>query len=191
MEGQLIIVMAELMFVAGSQGAQRYLAHRKRLVADGREDELLSSRVRKVAVQIKEMSRHTTPVKQREEPELELEAIYPDELEVEPEVAHEVHKPLAESLLDAQPKRPISIMKQRRSSLGLNSAVSALKTMLKPSLPAAVPQIKQDQFWLFALDVLKVLLLEFEEQQREPMQLKHRQYRKLFLNTLAALDREK
>jgi hypothetical protein len=186
MEGQLIIVMAELMFVAGSQGAQRYLAHRKQLIADGREDELLSSRVKKVATQIKEMSRHNTPVKERLE--LELENIYPDELEVEPEPIP--HKPLAESLLDAQPKRPISIIKQRRSSLGLNSAVSALKTMLKPTVAAAVPLIKQDAFWLFALDVIKVLLLEFDEQQREPLQLKHRQYRKLFLNTLAALDRE-
>jgi hypothetical protein len=67
MEAQIIIIGAEILAIGGREGLKRYLAHRKRKIDEGKEDELISSRIKKfsrdIILRMSKDSRDTTPLK--------------------------------------------------------------------------------------------------------------------------------
>lgn len=88
-------------------------------------------------------------------------------------------------------KQKVNTMAAEMSQMRLdaNEQTAEIEKQMKPAVADIPSVVKQDAFWLFVLDVLKVLLLEFDAHQEHPLQLKHRQYRKIFDKGLAELER--
>jgi hypothetical protein len=77
MDAHLIIVLSELLAVVGDEGVQTYLKHRKNMIKNGRENELISYKARKLSDKI------INVVRRASSPALRYEDAYPQEVEIE------------------------------------------------------------------------------------------------------------
>ena len=178
------IVLIELSTIIATQGIKSYLQHRERMIEDGREDELTSSRIKKYLNNTIMSSRDTTPIRQSIDTEISLENIYEDEKE---ENEEENRKSITEVILKSIPaiKQP-----QRKSLIGINTQmvknlISRAKTPLKKIPEAEKKIIINPEFTEFMRDIMVFAIHEFESQKTEPLLLKHKQYRALLERHLA------
>ncbi len=177
------IVLIELSTIIATQGIKSYLQHRERMIEDGREDELTSSRIKKYLNNTIMSSRDTTPIRQSIDTEISLENIYEDEQE---ENEEENRKSITEVILKSMPiKQP-----QRKSLIGINTQmvknlISRAKTPLKKIPEAEKKIIINPEFTEFMRDIMVFAIHEFESQKTEPLLLKHKQYRALLERHLA------
>ena len=76
MDPTLILCMASIVQIGGTQGLKKYMEHRKKVIEQGREDELISSRIKKVSNNIiKTMSRGNTPIREKS---IKFDNVYPE-----------------------------------------------------------------------------------------------------------------
>jgi ABC-type oligopeptide transport system ATPase subunit len=118
MEAQIIIIGAEIVAMGGREGLRQYLAHRKNVIEDGREDELISNRVKKYTDSIyKAMSRDNTPLKKIDENDEipELKDLY-DSSDCSED---ENRQSITESILKSVPK---IVQPQRKNISGFNTS---------------------------------------------------------------------
>jgi hypothetical protein len=178
------IVLIELSTIIATEGIKSYLHHRERMIEEGREDELTSSRIKKYLNNtIMSSSRDTTPNRQSIDTEISLENIYEDEQE---ENEEENRKSITEVILKSMPiKQP-----QRKSLIGINTQmvknlISRAKTPLKKIPEAEKKVVINPEFTEFMKDIMVFAIHEFESQKSEPLLLKHKQYRALLERHLA------
>jgi hypothetical protein len=95
---------AEIGAFVANQAVNAYIRHRERIIDEGREEILLTSRIKKSVNNI--MSRSTTPVK--------LEELYDEEKSETEEIENEVHS-VAESIMATMPR--FSTPTKKRNSL--------------------------------------------------------------------------
>jgi hypothetical protein len=175
------IVLIELSTIIATQGIKSYLQHRERMIGDGREDELTSSRIKKY-INTLNMSRDITPNRQSES-EISLENIYEDEKEENED--EENRKSITEVILKS---RPIKIP-QRKSVIGINTQmvrnlINRAKTPLrKPEAEKKV--VINSEFTEFMKDIMVFAIHEYESERTEPLLIKHKQYRALLDRHLA------
>ena len=177
------ICLIELSTIIATQGIKSYLQHRERMIEDGREDELTSSRIKKYLNNTIMSSRDTTPIRQSIDTEISLENIYEDEQE---ENEEENRKSITEVILKSMPiKQP-----QRKSLIGINTQmvknlISRAKTPLKKIQEVEKKVVINPEFTEFMKDIMVFAIHEFESQKTEPLLLKHKQYRALLERHLA------
>ena len=176
------IVFIELSTIIATEGVKAFLKHRKKMIEEGREDELASFKIKKYINNIN-MSRDTTPNRQSES-EISLENIYDDEKEEDEE---ENRKSITEVILKSMPiKQP-----QRKSLMGINSQmvknlISRAKMPLKKIAEVESKKVViNPEFTEFMKDIMTFAVNEFESQKNEPLLLKHKQYRALLERSLA------
>jgi len=178
------IVLIELSTIIATEGIKSYLHYRKKMIEEGREDELTSVRIKKyINNSIMSSSRDTTPIRQSIDTEISLENIYEDEQE---ENEEENRKSITEVILKSMPiKQP-----QRKSLIGINSQmvknlISRAKTPLK-KIPETEKKIAiNPEFNDFMKDIMIFAIHEYESERSNPLLLKHKQYRALLERHLA------
>ena len=178
------ICLIELSTIIATQGIKSYLQHRERMIEDGREDELTSSRIKKYLNNtIMSSSRDTTPIRQSIDTEISLENIYEDEQE---ENEEENRKSITEVILKSMPIKQL----QRKSLIGINTQmvknlINRAKTPFKKIQEVEKKVVINPEFTEFMKDILVFAIHEFECQKSEPLLLKHKQYRALLERHLA------
>jgi hypothetical protein len=177
------ICLIELSTIIATQGIKSYLQHRERMIEDGREDELTSSRIKKYLNNTIMSSRDTTPIRQSIDTEISLENIYEDEKEEDEE---ENRKSITEVILKSMPiKQP-----QRKSLIGINTQmvknlISRAKTPLKKIQEVEKKVVINPEFTEFMKDIMVFAIHEYESEKSQPLLLKHKQYRALLERHLA------
>ena len=182
MDPQIVIVCAELLYVIGNRGVKEYLQHRKFMIEEGRQDELITYKVKKFSTDVynkmssRENSRDNTPMR--------LERVYEDE---EEEKVDE-----RQSITEALMKMPIN-QKQRKSIMGVNWFNRLSKTLDKPTVEKVIETTINPEFEKFVKDVFSVVIHEYHILKDNPNQpkLKYRHYRSLFEKTLSMMEKEK
>jgi hypothetical protein len=177
------IVLIELSTIIATEGLKSYLKHRKKMIEQGREDELTSSRIKKYINNINMSSRDTTPIRQSIDTEISLENIYEDEQE---EKEDENRKSITEVILRSMPiKQP-----QRKSIIGVNTQmvrnlINRAKTPLKKIAETEKKIVINPEFTDFMKDIMVFAIHEYESERSQPLLLKHKQYRALLERHLA------
>jgi hypothetical protein len=181
------IVLIELSTIIATEGIKSYLHYRKKMIEDGREDELTTSRIKKyINNNIMSSSRDITPNRQSIDTEISLENIYEDEKEQEEKEDEENRKSITEVILRSMPiKQP-----QRKSLIGINTQmvknlINRAKTPLKKIQEVEKKVVINPEFTEFMKDIMVFAIHEFESQKTEPLLLKHKQYRALLERHLA------
>jgi hypothetical protein len=178
------IVLIELSTIIATEGLKSYLKHRKKMIEEGREDELTSSRIKKYLNNtIMSSSRDTTPNPQSIDTEISLENIYEDEQE---ENEEENRKSITEVILKSMPIK----QQQRKSIIGVNTQmvrnlISRAKTPLKKIQEVEKKNPINPEFTEFMRDIMVFAIHEFESEKSQPLLLKHKQYRALLERHLA------
>jgi hypothetical protein len=115
------VCLIELSTIIATEGIKSYLKHRKKMIEEGREDELASVKIKKYLNTINMSSRGTTPNRQSIDTEISLESIYEDEKEGDEE---ENRKSITEAILRSMP------IKQPQKRVLLELIVKRLKVLL-------------------------------------------------------------
>lgn len=131
----LMSAMIELTSIVASQGIKKYLAHRRGMIENGKESQLISTKLNKISKEvIRRMSGNSEKILEKLEEEvlpiledtaIDLEKVYEEEVEGEEDV---IRKSITEKIMDSMPKLPK--IKLKRNSVGFNPAL--IKSFLNP-----------------------------------------------------------
>ncbi len=178
------VVLIELSTIIATEGIKSYLKHRKKMIEEGREDELASFKIKKYLNTLNmSSSRDITPNRQSIDTEISLENIYEDEKEENED--EENRKSITEVILRSMPiKQP-----QRKSLIGINTQmvknlINRAKTPLK-KIQEVEKKVVNPEFTEFMKDIMVFAIHEFESEKSEPLLIKHKQYRALLDRHLA------
>jgi hypothetical protein len=145
MEIQMGLVLAEIACVAGRQGLQEYMKHRERLISENREDELISSQIKKYSNNIynRMTSRDNTPIPAIIQ-DLEPYALDFIENDVIPPVEEFIEKEfrISDIHIDeekSEDEKPDQTIKMR-TSLFKENKISMLKKLFKAKSREPTPQ---------------------------------------------------
>jgi hypothetical protein len=148
-DGALMICMIEFSGICAKEGLHQYLEHRRKVIADGNEDQLISSRVKKYSQNVynKMSSRSSTPLQERpQSPIVSMEETYKDPDENKSDVDDEDHSLEQEIGKKVLKEMPPMSTKSKSSLKGFNTSkiLNYLKRTVTPtgvvaSLSGSVP----------------------------------------------------
>jgi hypothetical protein len=148
-EGALMICMIEFSGICAKEGLHQYLEHRRKVIADGKEDELISSRVKKYSQNVyNKMSRSSTPLQERpQSPIVSMEETYKDPDENKSDVDDEDHSLEQEVGKKVLKEMPPMSTKSKSSLKGFNTSkiLNYLKRTVTPTgvVASLTPTIKR------------------------------------------------
>lgn len=168
MDATLIICLAQLTAVAGREGAKNYLKHRKKMMEDGRADELVSNRIKKSAGKLRMSSPLTRLTLQRQKRisfnekvlNTVVDAVQPKS-DIIDELQSDLIPPLAEKIDDLYVKSK-PIVEGRMSSILRSLTPTRMRSETKDVA------VGSEDFRKFVADLLLFVQCEYELQREVP-----------------------
>lgn len=171
MDATLIICLAQLTAVAGREGAKSYLKHRKKMIHEGRGDELVSHRIKKISDDIRMSSPLKRPSLKRDRRisftknvlNTVIDTVQPKS-EIIDQLQEDLIPPLAEKLDDLFLKSK-PVLEGRMSSILRSLTPTRMRSETKDVA------VGSEDFRKFIADLLLFVQCEYELQREVPNSL--------------------
>lgn len=191
MDATLIICLAQLTAVAGREGAKNYLKHRKKMIHEGRADELLSNQLKKSAGKLRMSSPLTRPTLQRQKRisfnekvlNTVVDAVQPKS-EIIDQLQEDLIPPLAEKIDDLYVKSSKSIR---------GNMVDFIRSVTPTRRQTVTEDTTNPEFKRFVSDIMLFVYQQHEIEKTDPnsLLLKHKNYYQLLIRHLDEVAKKK